>query len=244
MQRVLILNYHKISNDNKKDSLYTVRREDFISQLELIQQFNIPILGFQQLDNYPGKDTLGILLSFDDGNASDFNVVLPILERYALPAIFFPTIELIGKEQYVSWSQVQELSAKGFEIGSHGVSHRPLTNLSMLELEHELNESKSILELQLKKEIKQFAAPYGRFNKKTIKQAKLNGYSILLSTGKYINDLKKNRAVLFRWNMRGDTTIEELKQVLALNGQQTFRMKLSFYVKRLAKKIVLTKVSR
>jgi peptidoglycan/xylan/chitin deacetylase (PgdA/CDA1 family) len=51
--------------------------------------------------------------------------------------------------QPMSWEQLREMHAAGFEIGSHGVNHRMLAKLPQSELESELRDSKATLEREL-----------------------------------------------------------------------------------------------
>ncbi|MBU6247641.1 MAG: polysaccharide deacetylase family protein, partial [Xanthomonadaceae bacterium] len=49
----------------------------------------------------------------------------------------------------MGWAQLREMHQSGFEIGSHGVTHRMLAKLPQDELEWELCESKRVLEREL-----------------------------------------------------------------------------------------------
>lgn len=49
----------------------------------------------------------------------------------------------------MSWDQLREMHAAGFEVGSHGVHHRMLAKLPQDELEAELRESRAALEREL-----------------------------------------------------------------------------------------------
>lgn len=49
----------------------------------------------------------------------------------------------------MTWTQLREMQAAGFEVGSHGVNHRMLSKLSPQDLEHEVRLSKEALEREL-----------------------------------------------------------------------------------------------
>lgn len=49
----------------------------------------------------------------------------------------------------MTWTQLREMQAAGFEIGSHGVNHRMLAKLSPQEMENEVRHSKETLEREL-----------------------------------------------------------------------------------------------
>jgi peptidoglycan/xylan/chitin deacetylase (PgdA/CDA1 family) len=62
---------------------------------------------------------------------------------------------------HLSWNEVREMSASGIEFGSHTVTHPILENIEPYQLEHEVGESKRIIERETGKEISAFAYPEG-----------------------------------------------------------------------------------
>ncbi len=66
--------------------------------------------------------------------------------------------------QPMSWLQLREMHASGFEIGSHGVHHRMLAKLPQAELEFELRESKTVLERELGTPASLVAYPVGGYS--------------------------------------------------------------------------------
>lgn len=66
--------------------------------------------------------------------------------------------------QPMSWQQLREMHASGFEIGSHGVHHRMLAKLPQPELEVELRESKATLERELGAPASLIAYPVGGYS--------------------------------------------------------------------------------
>jgi len=82
-----------------------------------------------------------VVLTFDDGNKSDYNYVAPLLKRYGFGATFFIT-EGLGflnnKDHYVTWEEIRELHDEGFEIGNHTRHHNNINTLSQEEFLAEL----------------------------------------------------------------------------------------------------------
>src|SRR2546426_10850302 len=67
-----------------------------------------------------------VALTFDDSVASHYSVVRPILKRYGFGATFFITEGFsfrTNKQDYMTWEQIKELHADGFEIGNHTRDH-------------------------------------------------------------------------------------------------------------------------
>ena len=67
-----------------------------------------------------------VVLTFDDGNKSDFTYVAPLLKQYGFGATFYITEGLnflTNKQHYLTWEEVQQLHQSGFEIGNHTRHH-------------------------------------------------------------------------------------------------------------------------
>lgn len=79
----------------------------------------------------------------------------------------------------MSWAQLREMHAAGFEIGSHGVHHRMLAKLPQQELEAELRESKTTLERELGAPVSLVSYPVGgegAFDQRVVQATREAGY--------------------------------------------------------------------
>jgi peptidoglycan/xylan/chitin deacetylase (PgdA/CDA1 family) len=101
-----ILVYHGICKGNplRFNTLF-VQRNTFEKQLQLYKKyFHLVSLD----DYYNGKfseQQFNICLSFDDGFANNYQYVLPLLEKYKVPAVFFVTaIRQTGND--ILWNDV------------------------------------------------------------------------------------------------------------------------------------------
>lgn len=137
-----------------------------------------------------------VAITFDDGYHSNFSSAVPILEKFNFPATFFITTGYIGSSPlFMSWKQVKELSERGYEVGSHTVTHRNLAAMEKREVWREVVGSKRILEKKLGKEISLFAYPFGKEKHITeevrdiVKQA---GYDCCCSTTGWSRMSKEN----------------------------------------------------
>ena len=86
----------------------------------------------------PVPDKL-IVLTFDDGNVSDYTFTAPLLRQYGFGATFYvaSNCDWLGipdrDDWRLSWRQIKKLHEDGFEIGSHSYSHKNLVPLSRAE---------------------------------------------------------------------------------------------------------------
>lgn len=91
----------------------------------------------------------------------------------------FKSLPQKSKVSYMSADQLKELSNKGFEIGSHGITHSLLIADYMDEEKalNELQKSKQWLEAITGKPVTAYCFPAGRYNAEMIELAKQVGYT-------------------------------------------------------------------
>jgi peptidoglycan/xylan/chitin deacetylase (PgdA/CDA1 family) len=111
-----------------------------------------------------------IILNFDDDWKGQFTHAVPILEKYGFNATFFVTTGCLtyqnssfcnnaGGDSAMTWDDIASLSESGYDIQSHGASHKDLTTVSAADLEYEVGGSKqSLLEHGYNSTI--FSTPY------------------------------------------------------------------------------------
>ena len=107
-------------------------------------------------------------LTFDDGLAEHYTLVMPQLERYGLCATFWINANCIGgTDSYasrLSWDNCREMAAKGHEISNHGWSHKNLTRISEEEIREEIKRNDEAIERELGIRPTTFCYPFNAFN--------------------------------------------------------------------------------
>lgn len=115
-----------------------------------------------------------IICTFDDAYVGVLTYALPILKRYDFSATIFVCYDYIGESndwnfkdtksrKHLSVLELQMLKSEGWEIGSHGLTHKSLLRLTDSELYNEIKTSKSKLQ-ELFGSINTYAYPYGDYN--------------------------------------------------------------------------------
>lgn len=142
-----------------------------------------------------------VVLTFDDGLASHFEVVVPLLLRYRFGGTFFVTTERLDQPGYLSCEQLRKLVFLGMEVGSHGHTHRPLTTLSPDELERELMQSKELIEREIGMPVRALAAPGGFWSPVVAEAVRRAGFdaawvSTIGTNGQETNPLALRRVVV------------------------------------------------
>jgi len=119
------------------------------------------------------------VITFDDGDQSNFTCALPALLDAGFRATFFVTAGWVGRAPFMSWDQLRGLADAGMEVGSHSLTHRPPATLTRAELFTEMADSKKLLEDRLGREIRSASSPTGFFNPAIVPAVMEAGYRAL-----------------------------------------------------------------
>ncbi len=104
--------------------------------------------------------------------------------------------ELSGESMMMTWAELREMAAAGVDFGSHGCTHRILTNLPKEEIEWELVESKNKIRENLGIEVKAFSYPNGDFDSLVLGMTARADYSYAVCThGKGGADIRESKSI-------------------------------------------------
>lgn len=117
-----------------------------------------------------------VQLTFDDGNASDFEVALPLLLERKLTATFFVCSQRLDQPTFLRRDQVTGLLTRGMRIGSHGAAHVPWRGLPDPVLQEELGGSRAILEQVCGRTVDTAACPFGSYDRRVLAALRRAGY--------------------------------------------------------------------
>ncbi len=139
-----------------------------------------------------------VVLTFDQGFASHFDIATTLLRRHRFSGTFFVTVGRVGRDGYMTWDQLRTLVFLGMEIGSRGLSPEPFTQLSRAQLDESLTESKRQLEQQLGVPVRALAAPAGSWNAAVAEAAEQAGYDAVWAATVGTNGRETNPQALRR----------------------------------------------
>ncbi|HAO22730.1 MAG TPA: hypothetical protein DCQ37_21110 [Desulfobacteraceae bacterium] len=106
-----------------------------------------------------------------------------------------------GGRTLMTWEEIRQMQQDGFSIGSHSLSHTPLTDLTPDQAKFEIEQSKIILSQRLGTEVSGFCYPRGAWNKTVADIAKHAGYAYAATTIFGSNTRGCNLYALARRNM-------------------------------------------
>ena len=171
-----------------RERKFWMAAEEFRSHMALISSLANPVLDLDRAWGaksnarspasilWPAAQPAPVVLTFDDGRASDHSVVWPLVRDAGWSATFFVNTATLGKPGYLRWRDVREMSAGGALLASHGHRHVDFTALAPGALAIELRMSKDLIEGWTGRPVRFLAAPYGRVNQRVMDAALEAGY--------------------------------------------------------------------
>lgn len=215
-----ILLYHHVEGQTS-ESRYTVSIPDFKSQMQTLQEMGytpIPISLFLDalLDGaeIPEKP---LVITFDDGHESVYKNAFPIMNSFGFVGVFYIVANrLNGVEDFVDVTDLLEMIAAGWEIGSHSYTHADLTK-DHESASKEIAESKSQLEKALSIQVETFAYPFGTIDSFLAQKVSDYRYRAGMGLGTRTTHTWNNLFYLERIEIYGDYSLEEFKTLLSSN---------------------------
>jgi peptidoglycan/xylan/chitin deacetylase (PgdA/CDA1 family) len=191
---------------------YVVPVDEFRKQLEILRDEGIRGCSIAELLDGRAAPGSAVAMTFDDGCQTDLNVAAPLLRDAMFGATFFVVPGFLGRPGYLTPEGVRSLAEQGFEIGSHGMTHRFLTALKPADLEEELSTSRRVLGEMAGAEVRHLSCPGGRWSQVVAERARADGYSSVSTSRIGRNDPVRDRYRLARLAVRRGTSTESFRR--------------------------------
>jgi peptidoglycan/xylan/chitin deacetylase (PgdA/CDA1 family) len=250
--RALCLMYHRLAGRRECERMiqgvnrhYTVPVEELENQISYLKNEGFRFLTAEEASRFARRkqklEQPAVLLTFDDGCVSVFEAALPVLRRHGVPATAFittdPAAYVFGYGQRrMSDDELRALDKAGVHCESHGVTHRPLLQLTEEEVRAELITSKSELQEVLRREVKFLSAPGNWMDGRVARLAKQAGYEAIWVSEPGAVRAGSNPLRLPRVNVDGTATLEQFAASLTPWG--VAQRNLIYAAKSLPKRLV------
>lgn len=162
-----------IKHTNKAEKNITPKKEtqserkEAKNSIEKVQEKTVKMEKKSKVVTIPTK---AVALTFDDGpNPKSTLIILDILKKENIKATFF----VLGSQAKKYPKIIKRIHDDGHEIGNHSYSHPNLTKLSAKQLATEIDKTNRSIKAATGKNPTVFRPPYGAYNKKVTKAAKL-----------------------------------------------------------------------
>lgn len=193
--------YHKIAltpeNELKPNTYVTPAR--FAAQMALLSFLGYETVTLSDYFNLLKKPKKAgrkkpLLLTFDDASLSVAENALPVMEKYGFIGNLFAVPSLLGGKcvwdaedeasphRLMTARELSDIKNRGWEIGSHAMTHQDLTAITPEAAVLEIINSKTGLEKLLGSRVLFFAYPYGRFNSFLKEKTAAAGYAMAFAT--------------------------------------------------------------
>jgi peptidoglycan/xylan/chitin deacetylase (PgdA/CDA1 family) len=223
LRGVPIFNYHGLAESFSQQVSETARRywlspAKFRAHLAHIRGEGFHPALLDELTEHASDSTLRlptVVLTFDDGLTSDYEIAFPLLAEFGMKAAFFLNTATIGQSGYLDWTQITEMQRHGMSFQSHSHHHVDLTVLPTPALDAELTESKLRLEDGLGRRVDFLSAPHGMLDRRVVRRALALRYHAVCSTRCW--PAIRGSRVFTRITLHRDVQIEEFHGFLAGN---------------------------
>ena len=216
-----VLMYHKVPNEDvpSKHKIY-VSRDNFEKHLLFFQSQGFTSLTFDDLSDFwferrplsqfPEKP---LLITFDDGYRDNLQNAAPLLEKYGMKATLFLLADHSITENnwdekepgvesaLITLEEKKQLPSSVYAVGSHGLQHLDLRQLSNDEVLEQMRVSKERLEQDLARPIRAFAYPFGHIDARLPALAREAGYDFAVNTDRGAVRWADERHSMFRVNI-------------------------------------------
>lgn len=215
--KAIVLCLHDIGKPGK----YSLSVEQFEALIELLnKEYEVYSLKgwYEAIEQNKKFYKQPVVLTFDDGYPSVFKHIVPLLDRYKMPATFFIYTDRY-KNNSAFYKKLRSLPER-YEVGSHTLSHADLKTLLEKKKDHaffkELFTSKKKLEYLTQKEIISLAWPYGYHNKTLQALARKAGYKLQVSVDYYSAKPEHIESIIPRFTLEQPAPLLQFQEILTL----------------------------
>jgi peptidoglycan/xylan/chitin deacetylase (PgdA/CDA1 family) len=153
-----------------------------------------------------------VRISFDDGNLSDAEIALPALLERGLRADFFVLAGRLGAKGSLDDDGVRELARQGMNIGSHGMLHRPWSQLDRHTCHDELVTARERISAIVGADVDTAACPLGRYNRRVLVSLRRLGYRRVFTSDR--RPARHNAWLQPRYSVLATDTVSTVRQIV------------------------------
>ena len=142
--------YHRFE-ENKYPSTNT-KIANFKNQLELIKKEKIKFINPYKFNQSLVEQTnlRKVMITIDDAFSSFYENAWPIIKDQKIPIILFVSTREVGKNGYMTWEQIREISKENFvHVGNHSHTHEYLIDYNLNQIKEDLLKSSDFLSIHV-----------------------------------------------------------------------------------------------
>ena len=231
-QLVPILCYHNLGPQARGRLLMSTSA--FEEQMRYLKRENYHVITLRQFLEFaalrrqlPRKT---VVLTFDDGWKSFREHAYPILKELGYPATLFIYTDFIGARIALSWAEIKELAAEGFDIQAHSKSHEDMRRKATesdedyrRRMQAELVQPLAIFQQRVGAPATILAYPYGAHDEEVVKRVREAGYVAALDVRRQGNPAFTPRLTIHRAQIYSEMNMEDFIRNLTVFNEETIR---------------------
>lgn len=225
-----VIAYHEV--DKAPKSGWGIRTEMFVDQMELLAATGFNVVPLAEVNDYvAGRiDSLpprAVVITVDDGYASAYTEIAPVLRRLGYPFTLFVYPAIVGAGDYLTWGQIGELRRDGVDVESHTMTHPHLMRRSHPEmtdaayaawLHDQLATARAAIESHTQQPVRFLAYPYGDYDPAVLKEATSDGYALAFTSESGANTRETNPLALHRFVPDAATPLDQFRAAVGLGA--------------------------
>ena len=172
-----------------------------------------------------------VVLTFDDGYKSFRQYAYPVLKEMGFPATLFVYTDYVGAgRNALSWQELKDLQAEGFEVQAHSKTHSDLRRAPGetqaqfdQRMQAELVQPRELFKRRLGQAPDAIAYPYGGWDADVLKQVKNAGYLAAFTVRRQANPAFVQPLTIHRSQIYADMTLADFAKNLTLFQEEDLR---------------------
>jgi peptidoglycan/xylan/chitin deacetylase (PgdA/CDA1 family) len=232
-QIVPILVYHNLAD--KARGRMVLAASTFEQQMRYLKTHGYRVIGMADFVEWVGMGRQlprrAVVLTFDDGYRAFRQHAYPILKELGFTATLFVYTDYVGAgRNALSWDDLRQLAAEGFDVQAHSKTHgdlkrnpaEPDTQYAR-RLARELHEPQEIFQRQLGRTSRILAYPYGSWDEEVLSRTREAGYIVAFSVrrqgnGSFVRPLAAHRSQIY-----AEMTLEDFVKNLNVFQEEPLR---------------------
>ncbi len=198
MSRIPVLTYHKIEHRGEL-GINCLTPQRLAVHMEYLAGAGFQSVTFQDILSGASLPPHPVIITFDDGYESVYRAAFPLLRQLGFRAVVFVIAGFLDgwndwdlhpgrmRVRHLSREQVRELVSAGWEIGSHGLTHRALAHLPPEQVRAELAGARERLSALAREPVVTVAYPFGIQNPQVREISREAGYVFGCCSVRHLN---------------------------------------------------------
>ena len=228
-RKIVVLMYHRITENINETGTYAITPKELEKDILNLKNNGFVFSFANEVDKVIKENPKSnvAVLTFDDGYESDYEYVLPLLEKHKAKATFFVFASMLDKPYYMNKTQLIKLSKSNYAcIGNHSFDiHNKTANeiktlfsnkSNVYKIADDFNKNKNILEKIINKPVTVLSYPNGIYNCYTDDfLKKSNVCDVSLSTEERTYFSYTANGVIGRYNRSDKRTVQDIIDIIS-----------------------------